>query len=336
VTNHPEWSRLTRSLPGAAGLPGRTVAWHVGAETTSTSQRSRGGIVRVGLFLPSVSPLATPEFLEACGEAAEEAGIASIWVGEHVVFTDEYASRYPYAEDGRLGLPPESGMLGLFETLTYLAACTDEVRLGTAVCLVPQRNPVYTAKSVSTLDWLSGGRVDFGIGVGWLREEFAVLDEPFEQRGARTDEFIEVMRRLWRDEVSSHEGPHYTLPPCRMFPKPVQSPNPPVYVGGETDAAMRRVAALGDGWHGFNHLPESAAECLVRLDRALADAGRSRDEIDVTVCGYLQPVTPDLLPAYRDAGVDQLVLTAFAGDAAGIRDLVRRHGDDYVSAAREL
>lgn len=292
--------------------------------------------MRIGLFLPSVSPLATPELLEACGTAAQEAGIASVWVGEHVVFTDEYESKYPYAEDGKVGLPPESGMLGLFETLTYLAACTETVRLGTAVCLVPQRNPVYTAKSVATVDWLSGGRVDFGIGVGWLREEFDALDEPFEQRGARTDDYVEVMRALWHDPVSEHKGSHYTLPPVRMFPKPVQTPNPPVYVGGETDVALRRVAKLGDGWHGFNHTPASAAECVSRLDRELAAVDRSRDEIDITVCTYLQPIEPALLPAYLDAGVQQLVLTAFAGDATGMREMVLRLGDEYVGAASAL
>ncbi len=292
--------------------------------------------MRIGLFLPSVSPLATPALLEACGEAAEDTGIASVWVGEHVVFVDEYESKYPYADDGRLGLPPESGMLGLFETLTYLAACTNDLRLGTAVCLVPQRNPVYTAKSVSTLDWLSDGRVDFGIGVGWLREEFDTLNVPFEQRGARTDEYVEVMRSLWRDEVSSYEGSHYALPACRMFPKPVQSPHPPVYVGGESEVALRRVARLGDGWHGFNHTPQSAADCVARLERALAGAGRSRADVDVTVCSYLQPVEPALLPAYRDAGVDQLVLTAFAGDPAGMREMVLRLGDQYVGAASVL
>ncbi len=292
--------------------------------------------MRIGLFLPTVSPLATPEFLEACGAAAQDSGVSSLWVGEHVVFTDEYESKYPYAEDGKVGLPPESGMLGLFETLTFLAACTETVRLGTAVCLVPQRNPVYTAKSVATLDWLSGGRVDFGIGVGWLREEFDALEVPFEQRGARADEYVDVMRTLWRDDVSSHRGEHYTLPPCRMFPKPVQAPNPPVYVGGETDVALRRVARLADGWHGFNHTPATAAECVARLDRELATQGRTRDEIDITVCTYLQPVEPALLPAYRDAGVQQLVLTAFAGDAAGIRDTVHKIGDDYVGAAADL
>jgi probable F420-dependent oxidoreductase len=292
--------------------------------------------MRIGLFLPSVSPVASPEFLTAYGAAAEEAGFASIWVGEHVVFLDEYASKYPYSDDGRLGLPPDAGLLEPFATLSFLAAATSRIRLGTAVCLVPQRNPVYTAKSVSTLDWLSSGRVDFGVGIGWLREEFAVLHEPFEERAARTREYLAVMRTLWRDDVSSYDGELYTLPSCRMFPKPVQPGGPPVYFGGETDAALRRVADLGDGWHGFNHLPDSAAASVQRLEPMLRDAGRALDDIDVTVCPYLEPVEPSHLSAYRDAGVDQLVLTGFAFDPDDARKVIGELGDAYVTAAQKL
>ncbi len=292
--------------------------------------------MRIGLFLPSVSPVATPEFLTAYAQAAEAGGFSSIWVGEHVVFLDEYASSYPYSADGRLGLPPDAGMLELFTTLTFLAGVTERIRLGTAVCLVPQRNPVYTAKSVVTADWLSGGRVDFGVGIGWLREEFEVLDAPFPGRADRTREYLAVMHACWRDDVSTYQGEHYTLPACRMYPKPIQQPNPPVYFGGETDAALRRVADLGDGWIGFNHLPDSAGASVQRLDRFLADAGRSRADVDVAVGSYLQPVQPSHLPAYRDAGVDQLVLTAFAADPAGIREAIGKLGDEYVGAASRL
>jgi probable F420-dependent oxidoreductase len=292
--------------------------------------------VRVGLFLPSLSPIATPDFLTAYARAAEEAGFASIWAGEHVVFLDEYSSKYPYAEDGRLGLPPENGMLDLFSTLSFLVAATERIRLGTAVCLVPQRNPVYTAKAVATADWLSGGRIDFGIGIGWLREEFAVLDAPFPGRAARTRDYLAVMRSCWRDDVSAYEGEHYTLPPCRMYPKPVQQPNPPVYVGGETDAALRRVATLGDGWHGFNHLPDSAGASIRRLEGFLAEEGRALADLDITVGAYLQPVRPTHLAAYRDVGVDQLVLNAFAADPAGIRSAIAKLGDEYVDAASRL
>jgi probable F420-dependent oxidoreductase len=292
--------------------------------------------MRVGLFLPSVSPIATPEFLGAYAEAAEEAGFASIWIGEHVVFLDAYESKYPYSDDGRVGVPPDSGMLELFTTLAFLAAATERIRLGTAVCLVPQRNPVYTAKEVSTVDWLSNGRVDFGIGIGWLREEFEVLDVPFEHRAARTRDYVAVMHTLWRDDVSQYEGEHYSLPPCRMFPKPLQAGGPPVYFGGETDPALRRVAEIGAGWHGFNHLPESAAASVERLQPMLADAGRSLADIDITVCPYLQPVEPSMLPAYRDAGVDQLVLTGFAFDPGNAKDTIAALGDQYVAKAAAL
>jgi probable F420-dependent oxidoreductase len=283
-----------------------------------------------------VSPVATPDFLTAYAEAAESAGFDSIWIGEHVVFLDEYASQYPYADDGRLGLPADNGLLELFTTLTYLAAITERVRLGTAVCLVPQRNPVYTAKEVATVDWLSAGRVDFGIGIGWLREEFEVLDVPFEARAARTRDYVEVMKTCWQDDVSVYEGEHYRLPACRMYPKPVQQPHPPIYFGGESDPALRRVAALGDGWHGFNHLPDSAATSVRRLEKFLAAEGRTRDEIDITIGAYLQPVQPAHLTAYRDAGVDQLVLTGFALDAPGARDVISKLGDDYIGPAHDL
>jgi probable F420-dependent oxidoreductase len=292
--------------------------------------------MRVGLFLPSVSPVATPAFLAAFGMTAEQGGFASIWLGEHAVFLDEYASRYPYSADGRVGLPPDQGLLELFTTLGYLAASTDHIRLGTAVCLVPQRNPVYTAKSVATADWLSGGRVDFGVGIGWLREEFEALGVRFAGRADRTRDYLAVMRACWRDEVSSYRGEHYTLPPCRVYPKPVQQPNPPLYFGGETDAALRRVATLGDGWHGFNHVPASAGAAIQRLERFLGEAGRSRGDVDVTIGAYLQPVQPADLPAYRDVGVDQLVLSVFAADPAGIRTAISKAADEYVGAASRL
>ena len=125
-------------------------------------------------------------------------------------------------------------------TLTYLAARTSTVRLGTAMLLLPQRNPVYTAKEVSTLDWLSGGRVDLGVGVGWLKEEFDVLNVPWEQRGRRTDEYLQVLRTLWLDETSSFQGEVYDLPACEMFPKPLQQPHP-----RSTSAARRRPPCAG-------------------------------------------------------------------------------------------
>ena len=180
----------------------------------------------VGLFPPLGNGNANAEILRTLGREAEDRGFESIWVAEHVVMFDEYESQYPYADDGRFPGGSDTGLLEPLTALTYLAAVTDRIRLGTGICLVPQRNPVYTAKQVVDLDNLSGGRVDFGIGVGWLKEEFDVVAAPFDHRGARTDEYLQVMRSLWTEDTSSFDGEHYQLPECQLYPKPVQTAAP--------------------------------------------------------------------------------------------------------------
>src|SRR5271165_1496640 len=241
------------------------------------------------LWMPTANPFTTPELLAAVGSEAEARGVHGIWVGEHVVLFDRYASSYPYAPDGRIPVPPGTGLLEPLNTLSFLAAHTSTVRLGTAMVLLPQRNPVYTAKEVATLDWLSNGRVDFGVGVGWLAEEFGALNVPWPHRGRRCDEYLDVLATLWRDETSSFSGEFYDLPACSMFPKPVQRP-PPVHIGGESDAALRRVATKAQGWHTFNRAPADLAEPLKKLDGLLAERGRKRSDITVTVCPYFQPL----------------------------------------------
>ena len=196
--------------------------------------------------------------------------------------------------------------------MTYLAARTSTVRLGTAMLLLPQRNPVYVAKEVSSLDWLSGGRVDLGIGVGWLKEEFDALNVPWERRGRRTDEYLEVLRTLWVDDTSSFHGETYDLAPCEMFPKPVQQPHPPIHIGGETPAALRRAARHAQGWHTFNRSPEELAAGLAELDTELEAAGRPRDDLRITVCPYFNQLTPEWVEEYAEAGADAVAALFFA------------------------
>lgn len=277
--------------------------------------------MKIGAFVPLATPNANATFLRALGPALEERGFESVWLPEHVVLFDDYASEYPYAPDGKFPGGGDTGLLEPFTALTYLAAVTDTLRLGTGICLIPQRNPVYTAKVVADLDVISGGRVDFGVGIGWLREEFDVLEVPFERRGARADDYIAVMTSLWTDDVSSHDGDVYTLPECRFYPKPAQQPHPPIHVGGESDAAMARAARVGQGWYGFNRLPDQVPEALERLDRALAEGGRSRadDDFTVTVCPYFNPVDRAAVERYEELGVDRLVVVALAFDVDGLR-----------------
>ncbi|MBV9412713.1 MAG: TIGR03619 family F420-dependent LLM class oxidoreductase, partial [Acidimicrobiia bacterium] len=232
--------------------------------------------MKIGAFIPLGTANVTPELITAVGPALEERGFESVWVAEHVVMFDDYESRYPYADTGRF---PAGGDVGLLEPMTVLAAIaatTTTLRLGTGICLVAQRNPVYTAKQVADVDVLSGGRVDFGIGIGWLREEFEAVGMPFDHRAGRADEHIEIMKALWTDDPSSFDGRYYQLRECRMYPKPAQQPHPPIHVGGESDGAIRRAARLGQGWYGFNRTPDEVPEALTRLDHALEAEGRSR------------------------------------------------------------
>ena len=280
--------------------------------------------MRIDLWVPTASPLSTPELLAVIGAEAEQRGVGAIWVGEHVVLFEEYASSYPYAEDGRIPAPAGTGLLEPLNTLSFLAAHTTTVRLGTAMVLLPQRNPVYTAKEVSTLDWLSNGRVDFGIGVGWLEEEFNAVNVPWPQRGRRTDEYLDVLTTLWCDETSAYDGEFYSLDACQMFPKPVQQPHPPIHIGGESDAALRRAARAGQGWHTFNRTPDQLAEPLATLDGLLDKQGRTRQDMTITVCPYFQPLDADIAEQYAEAGADAVaaLLLPFSPDD------VRRALDD--------
>ncbi len=279
--------------------------------------------MKLDLWIPTATPFATPELLALIGREAEARGIGTIWVGEHVVLFDEYRSRYPYSADGKLPAPPDSGLLEPLNTLSYLAAHTTTVRLGTAMLLLPQRNPVYTAKEMATLDWLSGGRAELGVGVGWLEEEFDAVNVPWPARGRRTDEYLEVLRTLWCDERSEYEGEFYSLPRCSMFPKPVQEPHPPIHVGGESEAALVRTARAGQGWHTFNRKPADLAAPLARLDELLADQGRSRSELTVTVCPYFEPLDAAIAEQYAEAGADAvaaLLLPLGADEVAAALD----------------
>lgn len=268
--------------------------------------------MRFSVFAAVASPFAGPDTIAALARAADEAGIDTIWVPEHVVLFESYESSYPYSPDGKVPAPPDAGMLEPLTTLAFMAGVTSRVRLGTAICLLPQRNPVYTAKEVANVDYLSGGRVDFGVGVGWLEEEFDVCNVPFARRGARTDEYIEVLRTLWTTDPSEHHGEFYELPACAMHPKPVQAGGVPIHIGGESEAAMKRAARIGDGWHTFNRLPDEVPALLTRLDELCAEHGRRRSDLHVAVSPYFNGIDAGMVEQFGEAGVDEVTALVFA------------------------
>ncbi len=260
--------------------------------------------MEAGVFL-ALNESTPPELIAQTARAIEERGFQAIWVPEHVVLFEDYESKYPYAPDGRIG-GFGKGMMEPFAALTYLAAHTSKVRLGTSICLVAQRNPVYTAKQVADLDFLSGGRVNFGIGLGWLREEFDALQAPWEKRGQRANEHIAVMKALWTEETSSYDGELYKLPPAIMYPKPVQTPHPLIFVGGEGDAALRRTADLAQGWLGASVDVEILSERIATLHGFLRERGRSPDEVKIYTLPNRRP-DAERCRRLEDAGVEHVI-----------------------------
>src|ERR1700687_1305088 len=176
--------------------------------------------MKIGFFAVGIGATVEPEVLRAVAMAAERLGFATLWAPEHVVLVEQYASNYPYC-GGRFPGVADIPIADPFTTLAYVAACTSTIRLGTGICLVPEHNPLILAKTVATVDRLSGGRFMLGVGVGWLAEEFAALGIPFERRGARTREYIEVMRQLWTEPRRSHSGEVVGFEGVLSYPKPV-------------------------------------------------------------------------------------------------------------------
>ncbi len=262
--------------------------------------------MKIGVFATFMSPRCTPEFITQFGRNAEDAGLDSIWMGEHVVLFERTEFPYPGSRDGKLPVPEGGGMLDTVATFGFLSAATKRIRFGTGIALISQRNPIYTAKEFATLDWLSNGRIDFGIGVGWCKEEVLASGYTWNDRGARSDEFLELVKRLWTQPVASYQGEHFELAPCRLDPKPIQRPHLPILVGGHSTAALRRAARHGTGWYGFAIGPEQTALELQRLDKALAAEGRNRTNFEIVITPPYR-VTDDMLRAFADMGVDRVV-----------------------------
>lgn len=261
-----------------------------------------------GVTLPGAGPLATPEALMAVATLAESTGFTSVWVTDHIAIPEETSSQYPYREDRKPPWPASIPYLDAFTALTWVGAVTRTVRLGTSVLVLPMRPPLIVAKAAATLDALSGGRVVLGVGAGWLREEFDLLGQPFSTRGRRMKEAVRLLKACWADDPVSFDGEFFRLRPFGMDPKPRQGARLPVLGGGESDAALRRVAEVCDGWHPLNLTPHDVDVRLHRLRDLVAQAGRRFSDLMLTVRpGQQVDVTPDLASRYEALGIQLLV-----------------------------
>ncbi len=214
-----------------------------------------------------------PRLWVEAAEKADRLGFESAWLPEHLVLPMAMAGS-PFADAEHPPVPPLTQLFDPGSMLSYLAARTKSIRLGTYVYLLGLRHPFITARAFGTLDWVSGGRAVIGAGAGWLRSEWEALGIDPATRGARLDEAIEVCRRLWTEESVAHHGPYFPFGEVAFEPKPVQRPIP-IYIGGESAPALRRAGRLGDGWIGMGHTPESAAALVSTIRAHRADAGGS-------------------------------------------------------------
>jgi probable F420-dependent oxidoreductase len=220
----------------------------------------------VGLTIPTRGPLATRHGIEAMARRAEALGFAHLSLSDHVVVPRNIESRYPYSESGEWAGAASGDCFEQFTELAWLAAITTKPRLITAVAVVPYRGAVHTAKIAATIDVLSEGRMVVGVGAGWLREEFEALGAPpFEERGRVTDEYLQAFKLLWTEDKPRFDGRYVRFPDVSFLPKPVQKPHPPIWVGGESPAALRRTARYGDVWFPIGNNPRHPLDTVARV-----------------------------------------------------------------------
>lgn len=243
-----------------------------------------------GFVLPVRGPMATPAGLKALVERGEELGFSHIGIPDHVVIPKDFDSLYPYSRTGASPFGGDGTFMEQLAQMAYVAGISKRARLLTTVMVVPHRNPVHTAKTIATIDVLTGGRVTIGCGAGWLKEEFEALGAPdFERRGKATDEYLEAFKTLWTDESPEYHGEFVDFSNIVFEPKPVQRPHPPLWIGGESPAALRRTARLGDGWFPVGSNPKFPLDTidkyqdrLSRLKQLTSEAGRDIDDITLT------------------------------------------------------
>lgn len=239
---------------------------------------------------------------------AESLGFESVWIPEHLVFPTEIRSRYPYAADGVPPFRVDAPHLDPLILLTHIAAATSTIRLGTNVYLLALRHPLVSARLAVSVDHLSGGRLTLGVGAGWLEEEFEAAGIDFRTRGARLRECTRALRALWTEAEPSFQGRFFSFGPVKFEPKPLQKPGVPIVFGGESEAALKRAAALGDGWYGVGNTPESAAAQIAKLRRLLDEAGRGDVPFECTVSHRSLTLDRDDVARFEEAGVHRIVL----------------------------
>jgi probable F420-dependent oxidoreductase len=271
-----------------------------------------------------------PKYFLDVAVAADELGFESLWMPEHLVFPESMAGSPFEAEEGDAAhppVPPETPLFDVFAYLAFLAGKTRRIRLGTNVYLLGLRHPFVAARAIQTFDIVSGGRAEIGVGAGWLSSEWTAAGLDPASRGRRLDEALTVCKRLWSEESVAHEGEFYRFDAVKFEPKPVQQPYPPIHVGGESTAALRRVACHGDGWYGIGHTLETVQPVLQKLRQIVEAEGRDFDELEIITASEVR--SPDELRQWEDLGVTRLVVNPWRRGREAVEGL-KRFADEVL------
>jgi probable F420-dependent oxidoreductase len=288
--------------------------------------------MKFGVMFANVGPMARAEGAIGIAQAAEAGGIESLWTVEHTLVPAGYQSTYPYSDTGKMPGPEDSPIPDPLIWLSFVAAATSTIRLGTGILILPQRNPITLAKEVATLDQLSGGRVELGIGVGWLEEEFDAIGVPFAERGQRTDDHVAAMRALWTQSPATHHGAYSSFTDVYSLPQPTQA-NIPIVVGGHSKAAARRAGRLGDGFFPGRGGHEDLAALIEVMRSTAVEHGRDPDAIEITTGGdgALGSGALDEVKRLADLGVSRVIIPPLAFDVEGQREAFAKYGDDVIA-----
>lgn len=278
--------------------------------------------MNIGLSMPLPAYKVNAAFM---GSKAEELGFESIWYAEHPVMPVSTTSRFPGSEDGQVPWT-YSHFADPFIALAQASGATSKIKLATGITLIPERNPLVLAKTISTLDLFSGGRLLLGIGAGWHREETEMMGGDFDHRWTQTKESILAMKEMWTKDEAEFHGKYYDFPPVRVFPKPFQKPHPPVILGGMARNVFKRVIEWGDGWMPNRTTPGMIEQSRKTLSDMATEAGRDPESISITIYG--QQPDLDLIRSFHDAGANRVVVGApLAEDEAEMSDHLEKIAD---------
>ncbi|MBM4254806.1 MAG: TIGR03619 family F420-dependent LLM class oxidoreductase [Deltaproteobacteria bacterium] len=278
--------------------------------------------MRFGVHLVAAGKMIEGDSIARVARRAEELGYDSLWVSDHIVFPTHLQSAYPYSPDGKLPLDPTNPLLEPLTVLSYAAAVTKTIKLGTSVLIVPYRDPIVTAKIVSSLDVLSGGRFIFGVGVGWLEEEFQVLRQNLRDRDAQTREALLAMKACWTQENPEFHGKFFDFTGIKFAPKPRQQPHPPIWFGGNSRPALKRAVECGDGWHAVWETPEEVTEKAKILRDLCTKAGKNFADFPLSInVNNRVPYTIENVRKYEDAGISMMFMPrSFQADVTAMID----------------